>query len=79
MTIHDLDTIAISPRVRDTWAAYASLAATELLNAGIKPSDIPDEQFRQLPDGSGELFIRIGEKEIKLAVPADEWQFIKQS
>lgn len=82
--IHDLDDVLLSQRTYDSWSAYAPIAVQDILK-GFKdkkeiltPKDIPDEQFRELSDGTGEIFILIPRinKEIKMRVPKGEWSLV---
>jgi hypothetical protein len=78
MEIYDLDKIVISPRVYQAWAEYAPIAAQEIVKKapGLKGFEVPDEKFRTLPDGSGEIFIEVAGCTLKMGVPAGEWAFI---
>ncbi len=73
--IYDLDNVRISPRIYQTWLAYLPQSVSDLQRRfkNLKPSEIPDEQFRLLPDGSGEIFVTIRKKELKLSVPKGEF------
>lgn len=73
--IYDLDNVSISPRIYQTWLAYIPQAVSDLQRqfSDLEPSEIPDEQFRLLTDGSGEIFVMIRGKELKLSVPKEEF------
>lgn len=73
--IYDLDYVRISRRIYQTWLAYLPQAVSDLQRrfTDLKPSEIPDEQFRLLPNGSGEIFVIIRKKELKLSVPKGEF------
>lgn len=78
MTTYDLDRINISPRTYQAWLEYAPTAIAELQARfpGLTPQEIPDEQFRVKPDGSGtgQIFVAIRGVEISINVPAEEWE-----
>lgn len=73
--IHDLDKILITPRIEASWLGYLPQAMKDLQGKfqGLKPHEIPDEQLREKPDGSAEIFVSIRGTEIKMAVPKGEW------
>ncbi|WP_448519602.1 hypothetical protein [Rhodoflexus sp.] len=75
--IIDLDNIVLSQRVYQSWLAQLAMSAASLSEKypNLRTDEIPDEQFRLLPNGAGEVFVRIRTTEIKMAVPADEWQY----
>ncbi len=82
--VYDLDDIMISSRVYETWLTYCPVAVADIQKEieqqkknALTSEDIPDEQFREYPDGTGEIFISIPKigKEIKLKVPKSEWAF----
>lgn len=72
----DLNNILLSQRIHDTWLAYTQIAVDQLRGkyADLKASEIPDEQFRILPDGTGEVYVRVRESELVLRVPKDEYR-----
>lgn len=72
---YDLDEVLISPRVFQTWLISASLGMAEIQkkHLNLSPGEIPDEQFRLLPDGTGEIFVTVRTTTIRLKVPKDEF------
>lgn len=74
--IHDLDAILISPRILVAWLEQLESTSAQLLwkHPDLKASEIPDEQFRELPAGAGEIFVKVRSTVIKMAVPASEWE-----
>lgn len=76
----------ISPRIYESWLVYCPIAVRDIV-AKLKgipfdpTQDIPEEQFRELPDGTGEIFININkiDKEIKMKVPKGEWAFVSSN
>lgn len=71
-----LEHIYISKRIYQAWAEFAPYALDRFAAKCKMPlaaEEIPDERFRLLPDGSGEIFIKIRGDELKMAVPRDEF------
>ena len=73
--IYDLDDVAVSQRIYDTWVLMAGENIKMILKKypDLKEKEIPDEQFRVLPSGIGQIFIEIREKTISLNVPKNEY------
>lgn len=73
--IYDLDDVRFSKRIQEAWLAYLPFAMADLKDAfpDLKASEVPDEQFRLLPNGRGELFVKVRNKTLKLAVPQNEF------
>lgn len=78
MKIHDLDDIYVSPRIIEAWLAHLESTSAHLMwkHPDLKPGEIPDEQFRELPSGAGEIFVKVRSTVIRMAVPAGEWEKI---
>lgn len=80
--VYDLDKISISFEVYNAWKKYVVVMVVEWYEKtgklkGINISDIPDEQFRLLENGDGEIFLLMpDEVEIVLHVPKGHWGFI---
>lgn len=79
--VYNLDDLFISPRIYKTWVSMLPFWIAELKeeadkkNIRLTPDMIPDEQFRELSDGIGEIFVQIPSlKEISLRVPKGEWK-----
>lgn len=74
-TIIDLEHITISPAAYRVWMEIASTIWPQLIAIlwdSIWPEDIPDEQFRIYPDGSGEIFVTLPNDDIiTLRIPPD--------
>lgn len=72
---YDLDEVSISPRVFQTWLISASLGMAEIRkkHLNLSQGEIPDEQFRLLPAGTGEIFVTVRTTTIRLKVPKDEF------
>ena len=66
-----LENVRLSPRIYDSWLAMCKEEASKYV--GKKMPHIEDEQFRELPNGVGEVFCKIGTRELSLRVPSDEW------
>lgn len=73
--IHDLDDILITNRVEQSWLVYLGLAIENLTQKfpNLQPSEIPDEQLRELENGNAEIFVKIKGVELKMSVPKEEW------
>ena len=73
--MNGLDNIDISERIYSTWLSYCQYEVGRLLKRypGIQADEIPDENFRIKEDGSGEIFVKIRDVEIKMGVPRDEF------
>jgi len=58
-----------------TWITYIELAKVDILKKypDIQAHEIPDEQFRTLPGGNGEIFVKIRGVELKMRVPKNEF------
>lgn len=76
--IHDLDNVLISPRILASWLAHLESTSAQLMwkHPDLKASEIPDEQFRELPSGGGEIFVKVRSTVVRMAVPAGEWEKI---
>ena len=72
---YDLDEVLISPRVFQTWLISAGTGMLEIHKKyrDLSPEEIPDEKFRLLPDGTGEIFVTVRTTTIRLKVPKDEF------
>jgi hypothetical protein len=79
----DLDCISISLEVYNAWKKYVVVKVVEWYEKSgrlknIKVSQIPDEQFRLLENGDGEIFVMMPDNiEIKLLVPKGHWDWIE--
>jgi hypothetical protein len=75
--IFDLEVIFISPGVRNEWWAKVvpSLQAIQATSVvPVRSDQIPDEKFRILEDGDGEIFVSLPDKrEIKMKVSSGSW------
>lgn len=73
--IYNLDKVRISPRVFQTWVITADSGMKGLRQKypGLLASDVPDERFRLLPDGTGEIFVKVKAVSIRMRVPKDEF------
>jgi hypothetical protein len=77
--VYDLDRISISLEVYNVWKKYVVVKVVEWYEKsgrlkGIDISQIPDEQFRELENGDGEIFLMMPDKvEIVLHVPKGHW------
>ncbi len=73
---YDLDEVLISPRIFQTWLLSASRGMVEIQKKylDLSPGEIPDEKFRLLPDGNGEIFVTVRTTSIRLKVPKDEFK-----
>jgi len=73
--IYDLENVLISKRIQETWQVFCQGAVGELLkkypDLGIK--EIKDEILRVNPCGTGEIYLRVRDAELKLKVPKDEF------
>lgn len=78
MRVIDLDDIKISPRVQQSWLGYLPLAIVDLKSKypNLETREIPDEQFREFPDGSGEIFVNVRGKKLSLKVKKEEWVYL---
>jgi len=58
-----------------SWLTYIILAKVDILKKypDIQAHEIPDEQFRTLPGGNGEIFVNIRGVELKMLVPKNEF------
>lgn len=70
-----IDDILLSERIYQTWLSYAGIAVADIRKKypDIRADEIPDEDFRELPNGDGELFVKVRDNEISLRVPSSEW------
>lgn len=77
MKIYDLDDILLSPRTHAAWLEYCPTAVADLIKKypNLKGAEIADEQFRVLPNGNGQIFVKIRSVEIKMNVPENEWSW----
>ncbi len=75
---YDLDKVLITPRIFQTWLLSASRGMAEIQkkHLDLSPSEIPDERFRVLPDGTGEIFVTVRTTTIRLKVPKDEFRIL---
>ena len=79
---YDLDRISISFEVYNMWKNYAIVRVVEWYEKSgrleeLNISEISDEQFRELENGDGEIFILMPDNiEIILRVPKGHWGFI---
>ena len=77
--IYDLEKISISLDVYGTWKNHVTKKVIEWYQKtgrlkNIKLSEIPDEQFRVLENGDGEIFLKMPDGvEITLSVPKEHW------
>lgn len=77
--IYDLDKIAISLEIFQAWKYHVTAKVLEWYQKTgrlekINPPEIPDEQFRVLENGDGEIFLTMPDKvEITLHVPKEHW------
>ena len=76
MIVYDLDNIEISKRIYHTWMAMIDGELKRLISLcpGLTVGEIPDEQFRVKPDGTGQIFVLIRTHEISLNVPKSEYK-----
>lgn len=80
--IYDLEKISISLEVYTAWKKYVVVKVVEWYEKsgrlkGINISEIPDEQFRELETGEGEVFLKMPDGiEISLHVPKGHWSWI---
>lgn len=80
--MYDLDRISISLEVYNAWKKHVVVKVVEWYEKsdrlkGLNISNIPDEQFRLLENGDGEIFLMMPDKiEIVLHVPKGHWGFI---
>ena len=74
--IYDLNDILITPRIHSTWLSYLPNAVAQLQKKypDLSSSEVPDEQFRVLPNGNGQIFVSIRNTELKLNAPKSEFQ-----
>jgi hypothetical protein len=81
--VYDLDRISISLEVYNMWKKHIIVKVVEWYEKSgrlknIEISQIPDEQFRLLENGDGEIFVRMPDNiEIKLLVPKGHWGWIE--
>ncbi len=81
--VHNLDLIAVSPQIFNAWKNHVIVKVAEWYDLSgrlenINISEIPDEQFNELENGDGEIFITMPDKvEIILNVPKGHWSWIK--
>jgi len=81
--VYDLDRISISFEIYNTWKKYVVVKVVEWYEKlgrlkGIDISQIPDEQFRELENGDGEIFLIMPDQvEIVLRVPKGHWGMIE--
>lgn len=76
---YGLDQIALTFRIHETWRTYLKTACAQLLKKypDLQPHEIPDEMFRCDGAGTaGQLFVTVRGVEVKLNVPAREWEFV---
>jgi hypothetical protein len=73
--VYDLERVLITERVQQSWLSYAPFAAQELLekHPELTGADVSDEKFRVFPDGSGEVFCVVANKEIRMKVQRGEF------
>ena len=77
--IYDLDEIMISLQIFEIWKYHVTKKVVEWYQKSgeiknINPSKIPDEQFRVLENGDGEIFLTMPDGiEISLLVPKEHW------
>lgn len=76
--IYTLDQVEISPRVYHSWLGSIPLFIRELSEKypDIGTEDIPDEKFRVLSSGIGQIFVKIKGRELKLNVPKNEYNLL---
>lgn len=74
--IYDLDDCLINQRVYDSWMNYIPIAIIDLQEKikDLKSSEIPDEQLREFPDGSAEIFVNIRGKKLSMKIKKGEWR-----
>lgn len=78
--VYDLDSIEIAPYVLDRWntAITANIAQLLKTNPKLSSLEIPDEQFRVVDGMFGEIFVRVGQSELRMRIPRSDWKFAKK-
>lgn len=71
--LHDLENINITPAIRDAWMEKVTDIVTNIKN--FDPETLEDESFREFPDGSGEVFVKINGEEFSIPVDKSSWTF----
>lgn len=76
--IHDLNEIKISPRVYSRWMSMLRYNVSILMKKypDLEAHEIPDEQFRELMFGRGQIFVTVRKTTIRMNVAASDWEFI---
>ncbi len=77
MKTYDLNLILLSQRSHQAWLEYCPFAVENLLEKypNLSHNEIGDEQFRVLPNGQGQIFLKVRQYEVSQNVPQSEWAF----
>ncbi|RME81251.1 MAG: hypothetical protein D6775_14040 [Caldilineae bacterium] len=70
-----LDNVLLSKRAYDAWLLFAQQQAARLASEGVHASAISDEMAEALPDGSLKIWVTVGEEEISMLIPPEEWSW----
>ncbi len=76
--VHDLEKISFTMEAYKKWLAFCPVGVKEWKKQTklerVNKEDIPGEQFRELPNGDGEIFVTMPDGiEIKMLVPKGHW------
>jgi hypothetical protein len=77
MADNNLESILLHSDIEKAWLGYIHEELPRVLRKypAIKPKNLPTEDFRELENGKGEIFVKIGKDEIKLTVPKGKWMW----
>lgn len=72
-----IDDVKISNRIYASWLSYIPEAVRQIKDKypDLQAYEIADEDFREMPDGSGQIFCKIRDVELKMNVPKNEWKW----
>lgn len=68
-----LDKINITPKAYNEYVEFATEIQDILKAENVKPSDVPDENARELYNGDLEIYLFIKNKKYSFIISRDDW------
>ncbi len=73
--IHNIDNVYLTVRACQAWILFSEIEGICLQKTypDLQPTEVPTEQFRVLPNGIGQIFVKVRDIEIKMNIPSEDW------